>query len=342
MFLGIRSKADALASCSMVAIGVALVVSIRLRTPAKPPEPARPVLEETAFVAGRLETPHPAHDSRVSSVAPGEVRKMEDRPAEVMAYIDHLADRELAAKLTEEFVSAVAGMHYNLLLSWLSRQEDEKIAALIFRGLIPRLIRENPDECISMGFALGEGKEAWGARDEMFFQLPFEQRMLLVDRLDEEERAWLLSRRATGFGERAPDLCLELIGDLPPSVNRSEALSKLMKAWVGGGNVYHLADPVSAAKSVMDIEDVDFRRDAFRQLSFEWGSEFTGIASRWLSGLASGPDRDAAVEGFVKSIAARDGATAAEWAATIEDEIVRTKVTQHLDLLLIGKKGTKK
>lgn len=256
-------------------------------------------------------------------------RWMEDRPAQVMDYIDALADREQAAKLAQIFVKSVQGPHYDLLLNWLARLKDSPLAPVIFRGMMTRMIRVSPDQCIAMGFALGDSQEAKLARDEFFFALPLEQRVRLLKQQDPEERAWLLSRRATGFGERAPELCLEMIGELPKSEQTEQALGKLMKAWAGGANVYHMADPVSAVKGAMTIRDPEMRGGGLRVATSEWSKTDPDLAARWINKLSPGADRDAAIEGMVGGLAETDQKKALEWAASITDEGRRLETVER-------------
>ncbi|GAA5127869.1 hypothetical protein GCM10023212_33570 [Luteolibacter yonseiensis] len=314
----------------MAALAAGIVVCIRLAaaTPLAVPPPAAPATRD-----GVVErTPEPAEmprDLLLPEKNAALVRWMEEHPDQMMDGIDRMEDREQAAALAKVLVEAVGGMHYDLLLDWLARQKDPKLAALVFRGLIPRLIRENPDQCISIAFALGHGEEARLARDEFFFALPLEQRVRLVKRLGPEERAWLLSRRATGFGERAPELCLEMIRELPEFGHTREALAKLVKAWAGGANVYHLADPMSAVRGVMTIENAEMRRQGLRVATFEWSGPDPDLAAAWVNKLPAGPDRDAAIEGMVKRFSADHPERAQEWAAAITDETLRRKASEE-------------
>lgn len=248
-----------------------------------------------------------------------------------MHYIDTLDDRKEAMKLAAVFVHAVQGPHYDLLLSWLTRQKDEKLATVIFRNMIQRLIRENPDECIAISFALGNTYDSWIARDEFFFALPLEKRVQLVNQQSTEERAFLLSRRGTGFAERAPELCLNLIKDLPPSAERGEALSKLLKAWTAGANVYHLADPLAAVNGLMKIEDPKLRREGLKIAAFEWSQAHPDIASGWIAKQPVGADRDAAIEGLVNRLASADLKAAVDWAEAISDEALRISTLDRLE-----------
>lgn len=328
-----------LVGCALVFTGAAAVVCIRLAItmpdPAtREPSPGMSMRRDRVISqATRAEIEallDPARDGELN-------RWMERRPGEMMAYIDSLEDRERAMELAARFVRAIRNPHHDLLLDWLARQEDKHLGALVFRGMIPRLVRENPDECIAISFSLGDGQHAWDARDEFFFALPLEQRVRLVKQQKPEERAWLLSRRATGFGERAPELCLEMIGELPPSAHRGEAVAKLMKAWVNGANVYHLADPVSAVKGVMAISDPELRQESLKQAVIEWSDKNPDIASRWITKQPTGPDRDAAIDGLVTRLATADPDSAAGWAAAISDETLRRKVMGRIGKPLSGK-----
>ncbi len=314
----------------LVVLAAVIVVCIRLGLEPKLPD-ALPVaiLEE----AGN-DTPSKSIEISKLLLNPASTkdweRLMEDRPDDVMEFIDGLEDREQASKLANEFVESVQGLHYDLLLNWLTRQKDMRIASLIFRGLIPRLIRENPDRSIALGFGLGESQDARVALDELFVALPLDRRVRLLNQQNPEERAWLLSQRATGFGERAPELCLEMIKALPKSDNSREALAKLMKGWIGGANVYHLADPVSAVKGVMAIQDMELRMEGLRLAAFEWSKSNSDLASKWIARQPAGPERDAAIEGLVNRLASADPDAATDWANSIEDEALRLKTVGRL------------
>jgi hypothetical protein len=314
---------------AVLAAGTVVCVRLATGTPpvpvTSPPPDAREIaVERTPRPAGMPE--HPLAPENAKELA----RWMEDRPAQLMDHIDAMADREQAAALVTAFVKSVSGMHYDLLLNWLTRQKDPKTGVLIFRGLIPRLIRMNPDQCIAMAFALGDSEEAKLARDEFFFALPLEQRVRLLHRQSPEEIAWLLSRRATGFGERAPELCLEMIKELPESGHTQEALSKLVKAWAGGANVYHLADPMSAVKGVMTIENTNMRRQGLRVAAFEWSKTDPDLAAKWINKLPTGPDRDAAIWGIVRRFSSDSPERALEWAGAITNEKLRLKASDEV------------
>ncbi|GAA5119828.1 hypothetical protein GCM10023212_12510 [Luteolibacter yonseiensis] len=255
---------------------------------------------------------------------------MEDHPGQVMDQIDAMEDREQAALLTKALVKSIQGPHYDLLLNWLTRQRDKPVAALIFRGLIPRLAGENPEHCVALAFGLGDGEDARNARDELFFFLPLDQRMRLLNQQNPDERAWLMSRRAYAFGDRAPDLCLQVIRDLPKSEHAGQALEGLMKVWAGGANVWHLADPVSAVKGVMTIPDAEMKENGLRVAMSEWTRTDPDLAAKWVNLLPSGPDRDAAIGGMVNSLAVKDPERAMEWAGTITDEASRSKAMGHI------------
>jgi len=264
-------------------------------------------------------------------------RWMEVHPGQVMDQIDPMEDRERAGQLTKALVKSIQGPHSDLLLNWLTRQKDKQIAALIFRGLIPRLAGGNPEQCVALAFGLGDGEDARNARDELFFRLPLDQRMRLLNQQNPEERAWLMSRNAYRFGDRAPDLCLQVIRDLPKSEHAGQALEGLMKVWTGGANVWHLADPVAAVEGVMTLPDAEMKEKGLRVAMSEWARTDPDLAAKWVNRLSSGQDRDAAIGGMVNSLAVKDSARAMEWAGTITDEESRLKAIEDIRQMVSDK-----
>lgn len=321
--------------CLLVVAGAGAALGIRLAmgtsAAAGPPPPAirpaaavRQVSAETKSLVESLLAPE--QENKLA-------RWMEDRPAEMMAYIDTLEDRELAMQLAARFVKAVRNPHHDLLLDWISRQKDGRIAALVFQGVLPRLSREDPEQSISLSFSLGDGEEALAAREALFTALPMARRMELLERQKPEERASLLSRQAASLGDRAPQPCLEMISQLPPSTHRSEALAGLMKTWANGTNVFRLADPVSAVESAMAVADPALRQESLKLAVQEWSDKHPDIASRWITQLSTGPERDAAIGGLVTRLAPADPASAADWASAISDEALRQETLGWLKTL---------
>ncbi|WAC21589.1 hypothetical protein OVA24_09355 [Luteolibacter sp. SL250] len=257
-------------------------------------------------------------------------RWMEADPAGVMAHIDSMEDRGLAVELAGRFVKAIRNPHHDLLLDWLARQKDGRIAALVFQAILPRMAREDVDRCIALSFNLGDGTEARTAREALFSELPLEQRMRLLEQQKPDERAELLGKKAAGFGARAPEACLEMIAELPPSTHRSEAVAGLMKSWANGADAFRLADPVSAVKAVQTITDPELRNECLRQAVLEWSDRNPDLASQWITKLPTGPDKDAAIGALVTRLAPADPATATEWAATISDEALRSETIRRL------------
>lgn len=326
-----HSWLEILGGACLAVLATAGVVSIRLAdrsvTPEKP-SPSGPS-SDTRNVRGTIAGEMPPHLLAPENAAQL-ARWMEDHPGQVMDQIDAMEDREQAALLTKALVKSIQGLHSDLLLNWLTRQKDKRIAALIFRGLIPRLAGENPEQCVALAFGLGDGEDARNARDGLFFHLPLDQRMRLLTQQNPEERAWLMSRNASKFGDRAPDLCLQVIRDLPKSEHAGQALEGLMKVWAGGANVFHLADPVAAVEGVMTLPDVEMKERGLRVAMSGWARTDPDLAAKWVNQLSSGADRDAAIGGMVNSLAVKDSARAMAWAGTITDEASRLKAIEDI------------
>jgi len=255
----------------------------------------------------------------------------------MMAHIDALEDRELALELAGRFVKAVRNPHHDLLLDWLTRQKDGRIAALVFQAILPRLSREDAGRSIAISLTLGDGPEARAAREALFSELPLEPRMRLLEQQTPDERAELLGRKAGSFGARAPEACLEVIAELPPSAHRSAGVAALMKSWANGADTFRLADPLSAVKGAMAIKDPDLRKECLGQAVLEWSDRNPDLASGWITKLPTGPDRDAAIGGLVTRLATADPAAATEWAAAISDETLRSDTIRRLGKAPPGK-----
>jgi hypothetical protein len=311
------------------ASGVAVVIAIRLIMEphmAVPRMPANDTIREQA-------ASHVKEDitALLSKDTDGKLERwMEIDPSRMMAYIDSMEDRALSEQLTLRFVNAVRNPHHDLLLDWLTRQKDERIAALVFQAISPRLSREDADRSIAMSFKLGDGPDARAAREALFTELPLEQRMRLLAQQRPDERAELLGKKAGSFGARAPEACLEMIAELLPSAHRSEAVAGLMKSWANGADVFRLADPVSAVKAALAIKEPELRKECMRQAVLEWSDRNPDLASGWITTLPNGPDKDAAIGGLVTRLAPADPGAASEWAASISDEALRSEIIRRL------------
>jgi hypothetical protein len=62
---------------------------------------------------------------------------------------------------------------------------------------------------------------------------------------------------------------------------------------------------------------------ALKTFASEWTHGDYAAAADWVNSLPKGPQRDAALEGFIPAAAAIDGATAMDWAMTISDPLTR-------------------
>ncbi len=69
---------------------------------------------------------------------------------------------------------------------------------------------------------------------------------------------------------------------------------------------------------------------AFRAVASEWVKSNAAGASHWLQGQPDGAARDAAVEGFTRSLVAYDAASALTWAMSVSDGEARAVLTRDL------------
>lgn len=256
---------------------------------------------------------------------------MEDDPQRVMAAIDHMEDREQALRLAVFCAKVLQGPHFDLLVSWARQQADEKFAAGIYAELIPRWVRQDQAGCVAFGLTLGEGEVAMAAKDLLVWNLSSAQEFKLLENLPDEQRGKLLALRPAHLLAVDPESAVKMIADLADTPVREEALTKLVTKWTGEADVYHIADPAGAVKSVMTIEEPSLRQAGLRTALTGWGKLYPTAAARWLNRLPTGPDRDAALQGMAGALAGTDAAAGRQWAESISDAALRAETLQKLE-----------
>lgn len=187
--------------------------------------------------------------------------------------------------------------------------------------------------------AIGGIFSSWMARDPG-------QAIRALDTLPPGARANLLPEMARTWSENAPAEALEWANKLP-ALDRTRALDEVIAGWSrrdpvkaaaalrdlspdGLENAYravamNLAQtkPTEAARWAEDLDTPYLQTRAIEGVTSAWSRQDAAAASEYLSGLQRGDYRDAAVTGFVRSVAELDPAVAVEWAETVDNPLRR-------------------
>jgi len=114
-----------------------------------------------------------------------------------------------------------------------------------------------------------------------------------------------------------PAATLAMLGSWPPGPARQSALEQT--AIVAAGQ-----STAKALEWAQQIPDPAAAADAIRGVMRVWTDNEPRAASAWLSNLAPGPMREAAVDRFAETIAALDPAASFAWATTLGDPAARS------------------
>jgi len=110
---------------------------------------------------------------------------------------------------------------------------------------------------------------------------------------------------------------LAILGNWPPSPARQSALEQTAILAAGQSTS-------KALERSLQIPDPNASAEAIRGVVKVWTENGPLAASAWLSNLAPGPMREAAVDRFAETIAALDPAASLAWATTLEDPAARS------------------
>ena len=113
-----------------------------------------------------------------------------------------------------------------------------------------------------------------------------------------------------------PEGAARMLSDAPASANVLQSAPFMIASrWAS-------RDPAAAARWAVTIEDPQMQRSAVTTVASTWAQSDAAGAERWLFGLANGPDRDAAADGYIAS-AAQTGRFEPRWLDAYSSEQAR-------------------
>ncbi len=93
-------------------------------------------------------------------------------------------------------------------------------------------------------------------------------------------------------------------------------------------------DPEAALRYLPDMTD-ETRPGGYEQIATEWTRKDAMAASEWIEPLPVGPEKDRAIQGMVQELRRTDPSSSTVWAASVNDEKMRTNlVTENATLWL--------
>ena len=214
-----------------------------------------------------------------------ELMIMQEHPSSVMAHIDGLADRELALGLAKEFATEFGGTHFDLLTSWLQRQQDHAIRCGVTGILADRWARQNPFGLTEFARELGSQPPAQIARQAVLHALNSSDAATLLKHLSPDEAASFVGHDHKRLAATAPNEALTILDAAPVTEGRLQAMENLIARWVGGDNIRWFGDPVSAAKRISTIKSDDLRIAAYESLASNWCRKSPSLAASWVGSL---------------------------------------------------------
>lgn len=290
--------------------------------PAPPPtlaSPPAPGLRAVDLAAGLPDPSQGVNHLNLSQTL-AELKRLETSPAGVdveavrKALVTRLAMLDPGKALS--YVDTLSGEEHgrqkvNVYAVWAGR-DPEAAAAHFTQGEL------------GGGLASDESREsaatlarAWARRDPA-------QALAWVKTLPEEARGSAVDAVISSMAASDPRQALQAALGLGQSYEQAEALRPLAQEWAR-------QNPEAASAWVTTLEDPASQSQAAQGLVTAWMTQDAQAASVWVAGLPAGRTRDVAVAAMVQAQAARqDPGSAARWAATIQDEVLRQQVLPQL------------
>lgn len=220
-------------------------------------------------------------------------------PGKALSYVDTLSGEEHGRQKVNVY-AVWAGRDPAAAASYFDRNE-------LSGGLAS-------DEALQSAATLAR---AWAGRDPA-------QALDWVKSLPEEARGTAVDAVISSLAASDPRKALQAVLSLGQAYEQAEAMRPLAQEWAR-------QNPASASSWVTSLEDPALQSQAALGLVTTWMTQDAQAASAWVASLPAGRTRDVAVAAMVQAQAARqDPASAARWAATIQDDALRQQVLPQL------------
>jgi hypothetical protein len=233
------------------------------------------------------------------------------------AWMGHMLARTIAEEWARQDSDAA--------LAWAASLSDSEQRSGAYAGIIGNLLERNPERAAAIALALdpadrpnllGEIAETWAR------QAP-EAAVAWANSLNATERAEALSNALGGWAATAPAEAAAYVDSLPAE-ERGDHVGRLGRTWAQEA-------PAEAAAWLGTQEESVGRADAMGHVMWNWTNVDPEAAADWLGEQPAGPSYDNGVAGLAKAATNTfdDPETGVGWASTIENEQLRTAMTQH-------------
>jgi hypothetical protein len=233
------------------------------------------------------------------------------------AWMGHMLARTIAEEWARQDPDAA--------LAWAAGLSDGEQRSGAYAGIIGNLLERNPERAAAIALALdpadrpkllGDIAETWAR------QAP-EEAVAWANSLNATERAEALSNALGGWAAAAPAEAAAYVDGLPAE-ERGDHVGRLGRTWAQEA-------PAEAAAWLGTQEESAGRADAMGHVMWNWTNADPEAAADWLGEQPAGPSYDNGVAGLAKAATNTfdDPETGVGWASTIENEQLRTTMTQH-------------
>jgi hypothetical protein len=209
-------------------------------------------------------------------------------------------------------------------LQWAAGLPDGQRAGA-YSGIIGKLAGSDPQRAAALAMELDPSERGRLLREigeRWALQSP-DQAVAWASSLEGNDRAGALSEALAGWARSAPRDAAAYLDELPEA-ERADHVGSLGRTWA------QQAPAEAAAWLGTQAESVG-RADAMGHALWNWTNADPEAAAAWVGQLPAGPSYDSGVAGLAKASAQtfNDPETGVAWAATIENEQLRSTMTQH-------------
>ncbi|MEM7144255.1 MAG: hypothetical protein AAF591_03915 [Verrucomicrobiota bacterium] len=221
-------------------------------------------------------------------------------------------------------VAAAFDMDPEGTISWLLNLDSDTRAEVLSWGNVWKQ-GLSKSQTLQLAESFEPGKQRDAILESIITSLDLETGLSLLSEIDSDSiRSEALSDMATYLGRDYPNRAFALAGEISDPSAQNDAYGSL--AW--NSRDTDLGFAFECAFAISNLED---RRNSIRNLVMNWVENDPVAASRWLTDLPSGADRDSAIIGFVERYAeVGDPEEVVPWLNEIENESLRRRYSEGL------------
>ena len=209
-------------------------------------------------------------------------------------------------------------------LSWATTLPSEQRRGAL-SGIVSKLLESDPQRAVTVAMEMdpGDRPDLLGQIAGAWAQQAPGEAMAWINTLAENERERPLREAFGSWASSAPSEAAAYLDQLPEP-ERPSYVSSIARTWAQ-------QEPGEAASWLGNQPESAGKAEAMGHVMWNWTTSDPESAATWLGQQPAGDSYDSGVTGLAKAAAHAydDPATAVNWAATIENESLRGRMTQH-------------